>query len=155
MQLDKIDRKILEILQHEGRIKNLELADRIGLSNTPCAKRVRRLEDNGVITGYGANISPAAVEQAISAFVLLQIGSNTRQAADRFAEEIAAISAVSECYMTTGTLDYLAKIHAKSLSHYESIVKDELGKIEDIVKAESLIVLNHIIPPRGVNVSET
>ncbi|MBL4672204.1 MAG: Lrp/AsnC family transcriptional regulator [Arenicella sp.] len=152
MDLDKTDKKILKILQQNGRIRNLDLADTIGLSNTPCAKRVKRLEDTGVISGYQAIVNPDAAGKYVSAFVLMQIGSNTREAANRFAEEIKGILAVTECYMTTGSLDYIARIHANSLSDYEAVIKDELGKIKDIVKLETLIILNNIVSTRGISI---
>lgn len=150
MNLDKIDKKILQVLQEDGRIKNLDLADAIGLSNTPCAKRVKRLEDSGVISGYHAAVDPVAAGKHISAFVLMQISNNTREVANRFAQAIKGIPAVTECHMTTGSLDYIARIHANSLSDYEAVIKDELGKIKDIVKVESLIILNNIVAPRGI-----
>lgn len=152
MNLDKTDKKILKALQANGRITNLELADTIGLSNTPCAKRVKRLEDSGVISGYQAIVNPDAIGKHVSSFVLMQIGSNTREAANRFAEEIRGIPAVTECHMTTGSLDYIARIHAMSLSDYEAIIKDELGKIKDIVKVETLIILNNIVSNRGIGI---
>lgn len=152
MKLDKTDKKILKVLQANGRIKNLDLADTIGLSNTPCAKRVKRLEDSNIISGYRAMVNPEAASGGhVSAFILLQLGSNNREAANRFAEEINAIPAVTECYMTTGSLDYIARIHAKSLSDYEAVIKDELGQIKDIVKMESMIILNNTVAARGIN----
>ena len=152
MQLDRIDRKILKVLQEDGRIKNLELAEIVNLSSTPCAKRVKKLEERGIISGYSANIGAIAAGYQICAFVLIEISSNTREAANQFAKQIKDISAITECHMTSGSLDYIAKVYAKSLKDYESVIKDELGKIEVIAKIESMIILDNILPTRGISV---
>ena len=151
MDLDRIDRKILKILQSDGRIKILELAEMVNLSSTPCAKRVKKLEDAGIISGYSANIGTEPAGYPICAFVLIQLKSSSREAANQFAEQISEISAVSECHMTSGSLDYIAKIYAKSLKDYESVIKDDLGKIAVITKVESMIILDNILPTRGLS----
>lgn len=154
MSLDRIDRKILDRLQTDGRVTNRELASRINLSATPCLNRVKRLENDGTIVGYEARVNPKAAGLQISALVLLRIGSNTREAGDKFAAAIAKISAITECYMTAGQLDYVARVYAKDLDDYERILKDELGSLPGITGMESLFVLNEIIPRRKISFSD-
>ena len=143
--LDKIDRKILTILQSDGRITNADLAEQVNLSPTPCLKRVRRLEENGVITGHKAEIDPEKVGYNILGLVLLKIGDTTREAVDAFGKAIQKMSAVTECYMAAGRTDYVARIYVKDFHDYESIVKDELARLPNINSIETLFLFSNVV----------
>ena len=148
MKLDRIDLKIIDILQSDGRITNLELADRIGLSPTPCLKRIKKLEAAGIIAGYSAIIDPLAAGYEIRAFILVQINKHTRQAGDEFAAAVRRSPAIVESHMISGKLDYLLCIYARNLSHYEEIMQDHVSELPHLASVESLFVLNAASQPR-------
>jgi len=144
--LDKIDRRILEILQVEGRITNADLAERVNLSPTPCLKRVRKLEAAGIIKGYKADIDAEKVGYKINGIVLMRIGDTSREAVLAFGDAIEEISSITECHMTTGRTDYMARVYAKDFHDYESIVKDKLARLPHIVSMETLFLFSNVVP---------
>ncbi len=145
-KIDRIDRKILEILQKEGRITNADLAERVNLSPTPCLKRVRKLEAVGIIRGYKADIDPEKVGYNINGIVLMRIGDTGREAVLAFGDAVQEISSVTECHMTTGRTDYIARVYAKDFHDYESIVKDKLARLPHIVSMETLFLFSNVVP---------
>ena len=144
--LDRIDHKILEILQENGRITNAELAEKINLSPTACLQRVKKIEASGVIKGYKAVLDPEKLGFNINGLVLLKIGDTTRDAVLAFSEALKGIPAISECHMSTGSTDYVAKIYAKDFHDYEAIVKDDLARLPNIVSMETLFLFSNIAP---------
>ena len=142
MKLDRLDLKIIHILQTNGRITNLELAENIGLSPTPCLNRVKKLEAAGIISGYGAHIDPIAAGYEICAFILVQINNHTRRAGDEFAEAVKKTPAIVESNMISGKLDYLLRVYARNLAHYEELLQDHISELPHISSLESLFVLN-------------
>lgn len=148
MQLDRIDLKILDILQANARITNLELADKVGLSPTPCLKRVKKLESAGIIAGYGAVIDPQAAGYEVCALILVQISNHTRRTGDEFAEAVRKTPCIVECNMISGKLDYLLRVYARNLTHYEEILQDHISELPHIASLESLFVLNAASQPR-------
>ncbi|MEX1147663.1 MAG: Lrp/AsnC family transcriptional regulator [Sphingomonadales bacterium] len=148
--MDRTDRQILHILQQDGRSTNLALAERVNLSPTPCLKRVRRLEDSGVIRGYAAQVDAQAAGMQVCAMVLIKISANTREAADGFAEAIARIDAVTECHTVAGRYDYLCKLYARDVAEFERILRDQLSRLPALADIETLFVLSTLIDPRGL-----
>ena len=144
--LDRIDRKILDILQQDGRITNAELAERVNLSPTPCLKRVRKLEAAGIIRGYKADVDLEKVGYNINGIVLLRIGDTSREAVLAFGDAVQQIPTMTECHMTTGRTDYVARIYAKDFHDYESIIKDELARLPNIVSMETLFLFSNVVP---------
>ena len=144
--LDRIDRKILDILQQDGRITNAELAERVNLSPTPCLKRVRKLEAAGIIRGYKADVDLEKVGFNINGIVLLRIGDTSREAVLAFGDAVQQIPTMTECHMTTGRTDYVARIYAKDFHDYESIIKDELARLPNIVSMETLFLFSNVVP---------
>lgn len=144
--LDKTDQKILKILQKEGRITNAELAERINLSPTPCLKRVKKLEQSGIIKGYKAVLDAEKIGYNISGLVLLRIGDTTREAVLAFGNALRKIPAITECHMTAGRTDYVAKVYAKDFHDYEIIVKDNLACLPNIVSMETLFFFSNVVP---------
>lgn len=146
IMLDRIDQKILEILQVNGRITNADLAEKINLSPTACLKRVKKIESSGVIKGYKAILDPEKLGYNINGLVLLKIGDTTREAVLAFSEELKEIPAITECHMSTGRTDYVARIYAKDFHDYETIVKDDLARLPNIVSMETLFLFSNLAP---------
>lgn len=144
--LDRIDHKILEILQVDGRITNADLAAKINLSATACLKRVKKIESSGLIKGYKAVLDPEKLGYNINGLVLLKIGDTTREAVLAFSEALKEIPSITECHMSTGRTDYVAKIYAKDFHDYEAIVKDNLARLPNIVSMETLFLFSNLAP---------
>ena len=121
-RLDVIDRLILAELQRDGRLTNQELADRVGLSPSPCLRRVRRLEDTGVISGYRAVVSPKAVDLEITAFVRLRLASHEGSTVDAVEERLRAIPWIVEAHLLAGDWDYLVRVVTPSFDEYERLL---------------------------------
>ena len=146
MKLDRTDKHILEILQKDARITNAELAERINLSPTACLKRVKKIESSGVIKGYKAVLDPEKLGFNIHGMVLLKIGDTGREAVLAFSEALKDIPAVTECHMSTGRTDYVAKFYARDFHHYEELVKDNLACLPNIVSMETLFLFSNLAP---------
>jgi DNA-binding Lrp family transcriptional regulator len=108
------------------------------------------MEQVGIITGYSAIVEPGAAGLAIEAIVLIQISDNTRQAAEDFAAAVAKLPSVLTCDMTAGKLDYVVRVLARDLPHYEEIIKDHLGSLPNVVSMETLFVLNPLVRAKPV-----
>lgn len=124
--LDAIDRLILAELQRDGRLTNQDLADRIGLSPSPCLRRVRRLEQAGVIAGYRAVVSPKAVDLEITAFVRLRLASHEGTTVDAVEERLRAIPQIVEAHLLAGDWDYLVRIVTPDFEAYEALLREHL-----------------------------
>lgn len=122
---DQIDRMILSILQREGRISNLDLADRIGLSPTATSERTRRLMKDGLVTGYGARLDPHRLGFGLLVFVEVLLDKTTPDVFDRFAAAVNRAPEVLECHMVAGGFDYLVKTRVRDMAAY----RDFLGKV--------------------------
>ena len=112
MDFDRIDRQIMGLLQAEGRMTNVELAERVGLTAPPCLRRVRALEQTGAIRGYHADLDPAALGYSITVFAMVSLSSQAEAALAEFEAHVAAIPEVRECYMLNGEIDFILKIVA-------------------------------------------
>lgn len=144
VKLDDIDRKILRILQKEGRISNKELAERINLTTTPTLERVRRLEREKVIKGYSAKINPEAVDMEFNAFVTVVLKAHKLNLLDKFEEAVKSTPEILACYNTTGDGDFLLHIVAKDVKDYEKIMRTKLTTLPDVQRLHTSIVLNTI-----------
>lgn len=142
--MDRIDRRILEILQKRGRISNVELAREVNLSTTPCAERVRRLERTGVITGYQALVDPEKVGLSICIFVEVKLDHTTPEAFDRFQETIHDLPEVAECYMIAGEFDYLLKLMVSDVSVHRRFMNESLPRLRDVQQTRSYVVVEHL-----------
>lgn len=142
--MDRIDRRILEILQTQGRISNVDLAREINLSTTPCAERVRRLEREGVITGYKALVDPEKIGLSISIFVEVKLDHTTPDAFDRFRETVISLSEVAECYMIAGEFDYLLKLLVSEVSVHQRFMNESLPKLPDVQQTRSYVVVEQL-----------
>ncbi|WOH39574.1 Lrp/AsnC family transcriptional regulator [Thalassotalea fonticola] len=139
--LDKKDKVIVEKLQRNGRISMSELAQEVSLSDTPCLRRVKKLEQAGVIEGYQALINRQALNLNVLVYAFVRLSANSDKLADQFEQNVANLEQVLECSVVTGAYDYLLKIIAEDLEDYESFVKKSLGSLDFIATIESTVVL--------------
>ncbi|MCK9549543.1 Lrp/AsnC family transcriptional regulator [Aquamicrobium sp.] len=143
-QLDAIDRKILRALQADGKISVGELADRVGLSPSPCARRIRLMENAGVIKGYAAIVDQKKVGLPISAFASIKLERQREEDLDRFEEAVSRWPEVLDCYLMTGQRDYLMRIVAADLESYERFIKDRLTRLENVASIETSFALGQV-----------
>jgi Lrp/AsnC family transcriptional regulator, leucine-responsive regulatory protein len=142
--LDSIDCKIIAALQGDGRMTAQDLAAQVGLSPSPCARRVRLLEEAGIIKGYVAVIDQAKVGLPISVFASIKLERQRDDAIDRFAQAIAHWPEVADCYLMTGPRDYLMRIVVKDLESYERFLRDKLTRLEGVASIESSFALGQV-----------
>lgn len=128
MKLDRLDIKILSVLQRNGRITKVRLAEEIGLSPSPCMERLRRLERSGYIRGYHAEIDLAKLSAVATVFVEVTLKSHEAVDFERFERVMADCPWVSECYAIGGGIDYLLKITTRDIVHYQSLMEDFLER---------------------------
>ena len=145
MKLDRIDYGILHYVQNDGRIANTELAEKIGLSPSPCLRRVKALEQRGVIKRYVAIVDSNAVGFGISAFVNVSLNTQEKHALETFQAQIETYPEVMECYLITGTSDYLLRVVLPDLESYERFLMDKLTKISVIANIQTSFVLKPIV----------
>lgn len=134
-RLDAIDRSILRALQKDGRLTNVELANRVGLSPSPCLRRVKRLEEEGVIRGYRAVLDRRAVSLGLTIFTEIKVDRHTRANAEELQMALEAIPEVVSCHMVSGAPDFIAEIVVPDLAAYETLLTNvllELPMVEDI-----------------------
>lgn len=142
--LDDIDRRILAALQRDGRMTTQELADRVGLSASPCARRVRLLEEAGIIKGYVAVLDQARVGLPISVFASVKLERQREEELDRFSDAVTRWPEVADCYLMTGQRDYLLRIVVPDLESYERFLKDKLTRLKGVAAIESSFALGQI-----------
>lgn len=142
--LDAIDRRILRELQKDGRLSNVELAERVGLSASPCLRRLRLLEEAGVIRGYTALVDQRQVGMPISVFVSVKLDRQREEELARFEDAVRRCPEVLECYLMTGTRDYLLRVVAKDLADYERFLKSTLTRIAGVASIESSFALAQV-----------
>ena len=140
--LDETDRKIIAVLAEEGRISNLELADRIGLSPTPCSRRVKRLEEEGVIMGYGARVNPTAMGQSVSVMVQVRLSQQSPADIDEFMSAVHRLPEITECLLVTGNLDYVLKVQTRDVEALRDFVLKELKAIPSVSETSTMLILD-------------
>lgn len=142
--LDKLDRRILDLLQHNGRMSMTELADTVGLTVTPCIERVRRLERDGVITGYHARVDPSALDAGLLVFVEITMSSKSERTFEEFRREILCIPQVQECHLVSGDFDYLVKARIKEIGQYRSLLGNILLRLPGVTQTKSCVVMEEV-----------
>lgn len=135
--LDEIDHRILSELQRDGRLSNQDLADRVGLSPSPCLRRVRQLEQAGIIEGYRAVVSPKAVNLTITAFVRLRLASHEGATVDAVEERLRALPNIVEAHLLAGDWDYLVRIVTPSFEEYERLLREHLRAIPSLASIDT------------------
>jgi Lrp/AsnC family transcriptional regulator, leucine-responsive regulatory protein len=142
--LDAIDRKILSLLQSDSRITMQELSEKVGLSVSPCHRRVKLLEERGVISRYVATVDQKALGLHVSVFISIKLARQKEEDLDRFARAISKWDEVLECYLMTGNRDYLLRVVAADLSAYETFLKTKLTRLDGIASIESSFALSQV-----------
>lgn len=146
MKIDKFDQQILEILQLDGRIANQDLADRIGLSPSPCLRRVRALEESGLITGYRAMLDAKKLGLSLIALVHISMDRHTPERFANFEASVGILPEVLECLLITGQdADYQIKVAVKDMDHYQALLLNKLTRIEGVTGVHSSFVLRRVI----------
>lgn len=144
--LDRIDKRILEILQQNARISNLELADSVGLSATPCARRIKRLEDAGVIRGHITLLDESMLNLKLTALISISMDRHTPERFENFEQQIGQFPEIIECSIVTGqSADYLIKAVLPDMARYEEFLLGRLTKIDGVTGVHSSFVLRKVI----------
>jgi len=146
MELDRYDRRILQELQRDGRISNQELAERIGLSPSPCLRRVRALEESGLISGYRALLDPSKLGLSLMALIHISMDRHTPERFANFEEKIAALPEVLECLLITGQdADYQLKVMVKDMDAFQALLLERITRIEGVSGVHSSFVLRRVV----------
>lgn len=142
--MDEIDRKILRCLQQDGRMTAQTLSETIGLSPSPCLRRIRALEEKGFIKGYVAIVDQKKVDLSVSVFVSVKLEHQREEELDAFSAAIAQWPEVVEAYLMTGQQDYMLRVVVEDLEAYERFLKDKLTRIDVIASIESSFALGQV-----------
>ncbi|WP_299356885.1 Lrp/AsnC family transcriptional regulator [uncultured Shimia sp.] len=142
--LDATDHKIIAVLQTEGRISNLDLAERVGLSPTPCSRRVKRLEDTGVITGYGARIDPDVLGHGVSVMVNIRLSRQSPSDIKEFLAAVHSLPEITECLLVTGNLDYILKIRTRDVDALKEFVLSKLKNVPCVSETTTMLILETV-----------
>ncbi len=142
--IDEIDRRILRSLQRDGRMTVQQLSDEVGLSPSPCARRVRMLEEAGIIKGYAAVIDEARLGFGVSVFVSVKLDRQVDDALKNFEARVKSYPEVVDCWLMTGTRDYLIRIATEGLAEFEAFLTGKLTRIEGVSSIESSIPLRRV-----------
>ncbi len=144
LKLDRIDRKILDELQRDGRLAITELAQRVGLSTSPCSERVRRLEREKVILGYHARVDPEALGRGLLVFVELTLSSKSSQTFEAVRQALLLEPRVIECHLISGSFDYLVKARLSAMREYRDLLGQILRQIPVPAQSNSYVVMEEI-----------
>ena len=139
--IDELDRSILGILQEEGRITNVELASRVGLTAPPCLRRMRALEESGVIKGYHAELDPGALGYGIMVFALVSLRSQAEDDLRAFESHVATLPEVRECHMLNGEIDFILKIVAHDLQSFQNFLTSKLTPAPNVASVKTSLTI--------------
>jgi len=141
LPIDEVDRAILTVLDKYGRISNAELAERVGLSPSPCLRRVRRLEESGAIRGYQALVDPAAIGRSLRVFAGVRLLRHGREDVAAFERAVVQLSEVAHTHHVTGTYDYLLQVDVADLPAYEQFHAHRLASLPGIASVSSYVTM--------------
>lgn len=149
--MDKYDQRILEELQADGRISNQDLADRIGLSPSPCLRRVRQLEEEGVIDRYVAILDADQLGLKMTALIHISMDKHTPERFENFEQKVSGFSEVQSCYLITGqSADYILKVVVRDMDHFQSFLLGKLTRIEGVSGVHSSFVMRKVVDKTSV-----
>ncbi len=151
-RLDSIDRRILAELQDDGRIPIVELASRVHLTKTPCSERVRKLERDGIIKGYRADLDPAELGFGTVIIVHVTLNQTSDNALEHFNEAVRRIPEVQCCYMLAGPFDYMLKVCTSDVTHYRSVLGNQIGRLPGVQQTHSFVVMELVKDSKTVQV---
>jgi len=142
--MDDIDRKIIRELQRNGRLSNQALSDRIGLSPSPCLKRLKALESTGLIKGYTALIDEKLYGLPVTVFLRVKLGTHAEDAIVKFEKQIQLIEEIQDCFLITGDADYLMRVIVRDLDHYESLIRQRVQRLEAVASIDSSVAFGKV-----------
>jgi Lrp/AsnC family leucine-responsive transcriptional regulator len=146
MEIDRYDRQILAVLQKEGRISNQDLAERIGLSPSPCLRRVKALEESGLITGYRAHVDAKALGLTLFALIHISMDQHTPERFKHFDAQIAEIPEVMECLLITGQdADYQVRVVVKDMDAFQELLLNRITRIKGVTGVHSSFILRRVV----------
>jgi len=154
ISLDKIDRNILRELQHNGRISNVELSKRVGLSPTPCLERVKRLEKSGVIKSYTALLDPEHLNASLLVYIEISLNRTSADVFERFNQAANELDEILECHLVSGDFDYLLKTRVANMSAYRKVLSQTLLKLPDIKDSRTYVVMEEVKYLTSINIDE-
>ncbi|NCF19389.1 MAG: winged helix-turn-helix transcriptional regulator [Haliea sp.] len=137
MKFDRAEKEILRALQSQGRMSNVDLAERVGLSESPCFRRVKALEEGGVIRGYSAQLDRRALGLQVTAFVLLNLEKQDDRKRKAFLAQVEAEDHIVECHAMSGSHDYLLKVVARNMDHFSELSMERILKFDGVTNIES------------------
>jgi Lrp/AsnC family leucine-responsive transcriptional regulator len=149
MNLDKLDRDLLRALQADGRLSNAELAQRVGLSASACFRRLQRLETQGVIAGYRADLDGAAIGKPTTVFIEVTLASQVSTALDAFERAVAACDDVLECHLMSGDFDYLLRVAVADMRDYERVHRQRIAAFPHVARIRTAFAMRAVVPRRG------
>ncbi|HIE85964.1 MAG: Lrp/AsnC ligand binding domain-containing protein [bacterium] len=142
--LDRIDVKILQLLQANGRITNTELADKVGLSATPCSERVKTLERLGYIESYGAKLNPRLLQLELLVFVEINLIRTSPDVFEEFSQAIVSLPQVLECHLVSGNFDYLIKARVANMAAYRQLLGETLLTLPGVSGSRTYVVMEEV-----------
>lgn len=142
--LDPIDRKILHALQQDGRVTMTDLAAQVGLSATPCTERVRRLEREGIISGYHARVNPLALGLRVLVFIEIRVSNKSPRVLDEIRQSLEKLDEITECHLVTGDFDYLIKARLGALEDYHDLLCTLHSYLPGVVMQRSYVVMEEL-----------
>ena len=142
--IDRIDHKLLALLQADGRISNTDLAQKVGLSQSACLRRVQRLERGGLIEGYGARLNPAALGKGETVFIEITLASQSEAALDAFERAAAASPDILECHLMAGDYDYLLRVAVADTADYERLHRKQLAAFPHVARIRTHFALRRV-----------
>ncbi|WP_066649693.1 MULTISPECIES: Lrp/AsnC family transcriptional regulator [Sphingomonas] len=153
MAFDRIDRQILDLLQEDGRMTNVDLAERVGLTAPPCLRRVRALEEQGAIRGYHADLDAATLGYPITVFAMVSLRSQAESDLAAFESHIAAIPEVRECHMLNGEIDFILKLVATDLKSFQEILTSRLTTAPNVASVKTSLTIRTAKAVPGIPVN--
>jgi len=149
-KLDAIDRKILTELQQNGRITVVELAERVNLSKTPCAERLKRLERDKIIQGYHADLNANLLNQKHVMFVQVSLDKTSDNSLSKFNESVKMIPEIQSCFMVAANFDYLLQVRTIDITHFRRILGEKIGKLPGVQQTHSFVVMEEIFSSKDL-----
>ncbi len=149
IDLDRIDRDLLRLLQADGRLSNAALAEQVALSPSACLRRLQRLETSGVIQGYRAALSADAIGRPTTVFIEVTLNSQGTAALDAFERAVAACPDVLECHLMSGDFDYLLRVAVADLADYERLHRQQLAAFPHVARVRTAFAMRAVVPSRG------
>lgn len=142
--IDRIDRNILDELQKNGRLSNVELSKRVGLSPTPCLERVKRLESESYITGYKAMLNPQLLDAALLVLVEITLTKTSPDVFDDFSKAVGELDVIQECHLVSGNFDFLLKTRVKDMKAYRDLLGDTLLRLPSVSESRTYVVMEEV-----------